>query len=74
MQYLSDYPDTEEIVFCLDNDTAGNKATEEITRQLKEQFEDKYEVKIDRPEMKDFNDVLAYISANKDENNQSSRD
>jgi hypothetical protein len=65
MQYLSDYPDTKEIVFCLDNDTAGNKATEEITIQIKEQFGDKYEVRIDKPELKDFNDVLIYSSKTK---------
>lgn len=60
MQFLEDYPDTKEIVLCLDNDAAGIKATQEITVDLKNKYGDKYDVKFDKPELKDFNDALIY--------------
>lgn len=67
IQFLEDYPDTKEIVLCLDNDAAGIKATQEITEELKVKFENKYEIKVDKSELKDFNDSLIYsLRAKKD--------
>lgn len=60
MQFLDDYPNTKEIVLCLDNDAAGVKATQEIKAELKIKYGDNYAVKIDKPELKDFNDSLIY--------------
>ncbi len=60
MQYLIDYPDTKEIVLCLDNDEVGEKATQEITSTLNDQYKDQYQIRIDKPQLKDFNDTLIY--------------
>ena len=67
MQFLNDYPQMKEIVLCLDNDVAGEKGTQIIMEELKNKHGDKYEIKIDKPQLKDFNDDLIYALQTKTE-------
>lgn len=59
-KYLKDNPNIEEITLCLNNDKWGIKATNEI----KEKYKDRYNIKIEYPRLKDFNDDLVYINRN----------
>ena len=59
-KYLEDNPNIEEINICLNNDTWGIKAT----NNMKEEYKDRYRVNIKYPQLKDFNDVLVNINRN----------
>lgn len=55
-RYLKENPGITEINLCLNNDKWGIKATDEI----KEQYKDKLDVKVQLPELEDWNDHLVY--------------
>ena len=56
-QYLKDHPEIRCIRFCLDNDSAGEKAALELAKKYRERG---YSVKVDGPpaEYKDYNEWL----------------
>ncbi|WP_129721356.1 DUF3991 domain-containing protein [Xylanivirga thermophila] len=56
-QYLKDNPQINEIVLCLNNDEAGINASNAINKK----YTDRYEVKIEYPINKDFNEDLQNI-------------
>jgi hypothetical protein len=59
--FLIDYPEVEEICFCLDNDSAGKEATEKY--MLK--YADKgYKVSSQPSAFKDYNEDLVYMVKN----------
>lgn len=58
-QYLQDYPQTKEIVLCLDNDEPGRNATVRISNELKDN--DYLVFSQPSPEMKDYNEYLQHI-------------
>lgn len=59
--FLSDYPDVEEICFCLDNDSAGIEATDKYMIK----YADKgYKVSSEPPKLKDYNEDLKAVVAN----------
>lgn len=58
-QYLSDYTDIENIIFCLDNDTAGKTATEKLIYKYTEKG---YTCSSEPSSYgKDYNDELIYL-------------
>lgn len=60
--FLSDYPDVEEICFCLDNDAAGLEATDMCMRKYAAKG---YNVSSEPPTLKDYNeDLVSFVNAN----------
>lgn len=57
-QYLDDNPNIKELNICLNNDKWGIAATNNI----KEEYQDRYRMKIEFPKLKDFNEDLVYIN------------
>ena len=53
-RFLNDNPQITEVILGLDNDDAGNKKCEKLTKDLK----DKYTVIREKPQYKDFNEDL----------------
>ncbi|MFA7412364.1 MAG: DUF3991 and TOPRIM domain-containing protein, partial [Tissierellaceae bacterium] len=64
-RYLRDYPEIEEITFCLNNDKWGIKAVNEF----RDKYKDKYNVNIELPRLKDYNEelLLTFISNEEEE-------
>ena len=60
-RFLNDYPEVEEICFCLDNDAAGKEATEMLMRKYSSKG---YTVSSEPPKLKDYNEDLQAAVAN----------
>ena len=60
-RYLKEHPNIKEITLCLNNDEPGLRATKEI----REKYKDKYEVSIQIPKLKDYNDMLTFYHRQK---------
>lgn len=58
-QYLSDYPQIQKVILCLDNDIPGQQATASIFKELNKSSA--YEIKALCPRFKDFNEDLKFI-------------
>lgn len=69
IQYLTDHPAADTVYLCLDNDAAGQKGVETITRAIREDHKLSAQVKhiipfLPEPEFgKDYNDMLRTLSA-----------
>ncbi|MDR7857043.1 DUF3991 domain-containing protein [Tissierella sp.] len=59
-QYLEDNPNIGELNICLNNDKWGIDAANHI----KKEYQDRYKINIEFPELKDFNEDLVHINRN----------
>ena len=60
LRFLKEYPEVENIILALDNDAAGQKATESIVQKFKELYgkDGRYHIYITLPKCKDWNEDL----------------
>ncbi|MBQ3510624.1 MAG: DUF3991 and TOPRIM domain-containing protein [Peptococcaceae bacterium] len=61
MQFLLEREDTETIVFCLDNDDAGNQAIQRLTAEV-QAMNKPYRIEIDQSITKDWNEDLQSLN------------
>lgn len=60
MQFLKERPDVDTVVFCLDNDRAGNQAIQRLTLEVQEMERD-YQIQIEQSVLKDWNEDLVAL-------------
>lgn len=60
VQFLKERPDVDTVVFCLDNDRAGNQAIQRLTLEVQAMERD-YQIQIEQSVLKDWNEDLVAL-------------